>query len=256
VLLVFAATACFRDRASDAGAPTEAEHTAFALPADSSLTAKQVDQYLRTTLAHFDMLQAEFPAMRNRVAAARQRPAAAPPGRPRPKSASSLWNDEVEAAYVRSARKLGYNPAELVYVRNRMSDVAGHLQAGDVQISTGDAAALLRQQAEAMRGTPGVAQADIDRMLKAADQAETQRVPPAKPRRLVQNLAALRQARGRLSEAAWARVARVAAGDGVSELGPVPEEQVGRTLDELRRLYRDALANREPPPPGSRAKSP
>jgi hypothetical protein len=99
-----------------------------------------------------------------------------------------------------------------------------------------------------MRGAPGVTQAQIDAMLKAAEQAEGQEPVGAVPPRLAQNVQALRRARGGVSDAAWGRVAGVAAGVGVTDLGRIPEGQIGRKLDELTTLYQAALANREPPP--------
>lgn len=250
-LLVAGLAGCSRDKASENGEISPSEHAAFQAPADSSLTPEQVDRYLRTALGQFDILRAEAPATRKQLAAMRRdsKPAvSAPPGAKRPKSQQALWGDFVDATYVRAARKLGYNPAELWYVRHRISAAGGHLLAGEMQGSKSQAASLFRQQAEAMRGAPGVTQAQIDAMLKAAAQAEGQEPVRAVPPRLAQNVEALRRARGEISDAAWGRVAGVAAGVGVTDLGRIPDGQIGRKLDELTTLYQAALANREPPP--------
>ena len=248
-LAALAFGACGRDRAEAPDQPTAAERAAFRAPADSSLTPQQVERYLRTTLRQFELLRAEGPEVRERLAAAPQRPQALSGQRPgaRPKSRQALWGDFVDAAFVRAARRLGYNPAELWFVRARMSAVSGHLLAAEAQASSGQTAALFRQQAEAMRGTPGVTPAQIDGMLKAAEQAEQQGARPTPPR-LAQNLEALRRARGNLSDPAWRRIAGVAAGIGLSDLGTLPQAEAERRLNAFRELYRHALENREPPP--------
>lgn len=245
---LLALSACFGDRSSDSGELTAAELAAFKAPADSGLTVKQVDAYLRTTLAQLELLRKEGPATRERLATI-QRDRTQPPVSakgPRPKSRQALWGDFVDAAFIRSARELRYAPAELLYVRGRISAVSGHLLAGEMHASKDDAAALFRQQAEAMRGTPGVSKAQVDAMLQAAEQAERQTARPADPR-LVQNLGVLRRAHAAVGEAGWGRVAGVAAGVEMSELGDAPEEEFTRRLDDLRQLHQDALENRGPP---------
>jgi hypothetical protein len=256
VLFGLGVSACFRDRtADDPGEATDAERIAFQAPADSSLTPGQVDQYLRTIVAQLELLQTEAPAMREQLAAVpreRRQPApptsaqTASPPKSRPKSRQALWGDFVDATFVRSARKLGYNPAELWYVRDRMSVVSGHLLATEMHASKDQAAALFRQQAEAMRGTPGVTQAQIDAMLKAAQQAEQQTARPVPPR-VEQNLGALRRARGTLSDTTWGKIASVATGAGLGDLGEAPEAELDRRLNELRTLHLQALEGDDPP---------
>lgn len=224
---------------------TDAERAAFTAPADSSLTPGQVDQYLRTALGQFRLLEADGPAMRKQLGGVQQ-PAAPSAKGARPRSPGALWGSFVDATYVRSARKLRYNAAELLYVRRRVTEVAGHLQAGSQVVSSDQAAALYRQQAEAMRGAPGVSQAHIDAMLKAAEQAEGQQKAPATSPRVAQNLATLRRARANVSDVTWRRVTSVAAG-GLRDLRNAPDAEARRDLDELRQLYEHALANREPP---------
>lgn len=153
----------------------------------------------------------------------------------------------MDAAFVRAARKLGYNPAELWFVRARMSAVSGHLLAAQAQASSGQTAALFRQQAESMRGTPGVTPGQIEAMLQAAERADEQKTWPTPPR-LAQNLEAMGRARSNLSQSAWRRIAGVASGIGVSDLGALPQPQVEGRLNGLRELHRHALENREPPP--------
>lgn len=243
--LLVAGGACFRDDGTNDGKVTDAERAAFTAPADSSLSLGQVDQYLRTTLGQFRLLEAEGRAMRKQLEGTP--PSAAPATKGgRPRSPGARWGEFVDATYVRSARKLRYNPAELLYVRRRMTEVAGHLQAGSQLVSSDQAATLYREQAEAMRGAPGVSQAHIDAMLKAAEQAERQRKAPATSPRVAQNLATLRRARANLSDATWRQVTTVGGG-GLRDLRNAQDAEARRKLDELRRLYEHALANREPP---------
>ncbi|HEX6371296.1 MAG TPA: hypothetical protein VF006_20425 [Longimicrobium sp.] len=250
VLALLALGACARDRAHDAGEPTDAERSSFTAPVDSTLDAQQVDRYLRTTLAQLDLLRAEAPAVRARmeeVGRERAKAAPAPKLGARPRTPQALWGDFVDAAYVRAARKLRYNPAELWYVRARVSAVSRHLLTTEMHASRDQSATLFRQQAESMRGTPGVTQAQIDAMLNAAEQAERQTASPAPPPRVAQNLAALRQARGGLGDVEWRRIASVAGGVGLSDLGQVPEAELDGRLDEIRTLYLQALEEDHPP---------
>lgn len=249
-LLALVSGACSRDRSGGEGTVAEAEHAAFAAPPDSTLTPAQVERYLRASLAHFELLQAEGPALRRRLAAMQaeqERPAAAAPDSASPRAPRELWSELVDEAYVRAARKLGYNPAELWYVRDRMAKVAGHLLAREAQLPAQEAAAHLRSQAEAMRGVPGVTRAQLDAMLEAADRAEAQQAPAPVPPRLAQNVRAVIEARGALSPAAWGRVAAVAAGLGVDDLGEMPEPRAAAKLTELREMYRHALESGDGP---------
>jgi hypothetical protein len=247
--LAVAIGACTRDRAAESDEPTPAERADFSAPADSSLTPEQVDRYLRTSLRQFEVLKAEAPAVRERLAAVpeRARPDSTRPGGARPKSRQALWGDFVDGAFVRSARQLGYNPAELWYVRTRMAIVSGHLLGAEAHASSDASAALFRQQAEAMRGAPGVSPAQIQAMLQAAARAEQQQAPPPPAPKVAQNLEALRRARGSLSDSAWRRVAAVAAGIGMSDLGSIPAGEAEQRLGGFRDLYQEALENREPP---------
>lgn len=238
--------ACSRDSRNDSGDLTAAEQAAFTAPADSSLTVEQVDRYLRTVVAQLELMQAEAPAMRQRLAAARHEREQTGRGE-RARSPQALLAELSEAAFVRAARRQRYEPAELWYVRIRLSQVSGYLLASRMHDSRDEAAELFRQQAAAMRGAPGVTQAQIDAMLQAAAQAEQQTERPPSPR-LAQNLETLRRARGALSDSAWGRVAAVAAGMALPVLDDLPEAEVQHRLEKLRQLHLHALENREPGP--------
>jgi hypothetical protein len=226
---------------------TAAERAAFQAPADTSVSVDEVEMYLRTALTQIDLLRAEAPAAHARVAAARRARAAegSPhPGTRRSPSPEAVWGDFVDETFVRAARKQGYNPAELWYVRDGISSVGGYLLASRMHASKDQAASLFRQQAEAMRGMPGVTPAQIETMLRAAEQAERQTEAPV-PAHVTRNVATLRRARA-LTPATWGRIAGFAAGAGLSDLGALPEADAARRLDELEKLHRAALENREP----------
>ncbi|HEX8319991.1 hypothetical protein [Longimicrobium sp.] len=245
------ATAC-RDRAADAPEISAGERAAFTAPADSSLTPDQVDRYLRTMLAQFDLVTAEAPAMHRLIeageAGASEKPEA---GRDRP---MKRWSDFLTATYVRAARRADANPAEMEYVGDRMRWVSGYLSARRAQASGGQLATVLRQQAEAMRGQPGVTREQIDAMLQAAEQAERQTVQPAPPM-LQQNLDVLRSGRGKVTDEMWIRIASVSGGVGLMALGDLADTTASgpaAKIAELRELYAHALENRAYSPGGGR----
>jgi len=238
------------------GTVTEAEANAFKAPADSSLTPQQVEAYLRTSLTQFDLIRSEAPALHQQVAEMEKRGksgglisglrnAAEGIG------AMSHWADLVGGSYVRSARTLKYNPAEMEYVRERMAAVSGYLVTKPMQDYGKQAAQQMRQQAEALKGQPGVDQAQIDQMLQSAAEAEknaaeSSAVSPA----LQQNLDALKRARGNVTEPAWQQIGFASGGMGIlalSGLGDPADTATTRKLNEFRQLYTDALNNRVTP---------
>lgn len=228
--------ACSRDR--DRPQVTDSERAAYAAPADSTLTPAQVDLYLQTALAQLELIEAEAPGLRGEIAAA---PETAPP-------AMKRWSDFLAATYVRAARRVGANPAEMEFVGARMHAVGTYLGTRASQASGKELAAILRAQAEGMRGTPGANPALVEGMLKQAEQAESQTVDPAPPR-LQQNLDVLRRERANVSDATWTRIGRVSGGIGLMALGDMSDTTstgVLAQLGEIRSLFEAALENRAP----------
>lgn len=245
-LLALAASACFRDRDADSPEISAAERAAFAAPADSTLTPDQVERYLRTMLAQFDLLAAEAPAMRQRIHAG-ELGHGEQPGAP-----MKRWSDFLTATYVRAARKADASPAEMEYVGDRMKQVSGYLSARQAQASGPQMAALLRQQAAAMRRQPGVSPEHVDEMLRSADRTERETVQPP-PRAVQQNLDVLRTTRGNVTPEMWIRITRVSGGVGLMALGDMADTTANgpvAQIRDLRKLYRQALENRAPPPGG------
>src|ERR1051325_7407148 len=193
------------------GSVTEAEASAFKAPADSSLTPQQVEAYLRTSLTQFDLIRSEAPALHQQVAEMEKRGksgglisglrnAAEGIG------AMSHWADLVGGSYVRSARTLKYNPAEMEYVGERMGAVSAYLMTKPMQEYGKQAAQQIRQSAEAMKGQPGVDQATIDGMLQQAAEAEKNAAQSNASPATQQNLHVLKRARGNVTEPAWQQI--------------------------------------------------
>jgi len=237
------------------GAVTEAEQNAFRAPADSSLTPQQVEAYLRTSLTQFDLIRSEAPALHQQVAEMEKRGksgglisglrnAAEGIG------AMSHWADLVGGSYVRSARTLKYNPAEMEYVRERMAAVSGYLMTKPMQDAGKQMAQQMRQQAESMKGQPGVDQATIDQMLQSAAEMEKNSAESGVSPALRQNLDALKRARGNVTEPAWQQIGLAGGGMGLlalTGLGDPTDTATVRKLNEFRQLYTDALNNRVTP---------
>jgi len=244
------------------GTVTEREANDFKAPADSSLTPQQVEAYLRTSLTQFDLIRSEAPKLHQQVAEMEKRGksgglisglrnAAEGIG------AMSHWADLVGGSYVRSARTLKYNPAEMEYVRERMAAVSGYLMAKPMQDYGKQAAQQIRQQAEAMKGQPGVDQASIDQMLQQAAEMEKSAAESDVSPAIRQNLDALKRARGNVTEPAWQQIGFASGGMGLlalTGLGDPADTATTRKLNEFRQLYTDALNNRVTP--GTEVKAP
>ena len=115
----------------------------------------------------------------------------------------------------------------------------------------------LRQQAEAMRGQPGVEQAQIDQMLQSAAEMEKSSAESGASPAIQQNLNTLKQARSNVTEAAWTQIGFAGGGMGLlalSGLGDPTDTSTVRKLNEFRALYTDALNNRVTP--GTEATAP
>jgi hypothetical protein len=235
-------------------AVTEAEQAAFTPPADSSLTPQQVEKYLRTSLTQFDLIRAEAPALHRQVASMDQRAKSGGVLSGLRNAAEGInamahWGELIGGSYVRSARALHYNPAEMEYVRERKAAVSGYMMTKPMQDMGKQMATQLRQQAETMRGQPGVDQSQIDAMLASADEAEKNAADNASPA-IRQNMTALRQGRGNVTDAMWTQIGIAGGGMGLvalTGLGDPADTSTARKMNEFRQVYTDALNNRVSP---------
>ena len=269
-LLASAAGCGFKDRIAQKGAEsgasaedvdqksavtvTDAEREAFKAPADSSITPAQVEAYLKTSLLQFDLIRSEAPALHRQVQAMDDRAKKggvlsglrnAAEGI----SAMSHWADLVGGSYVRSARTLKQNPAEMEYVRERMAAVSTYLMMRPMQDAARQQAQALRQQAQAMKGQPGIGQEQIDAMMQSANEMEQNAQTAASPA-LQQNVNAVHQARGNVTDPMWTQIGIAGGGMGLlalSGLGDPADTATVNKLNQFRQLYTDALANKVTP---------
>jgi hypothetical protein len=243
------------DQRSEATA-TEREVAAFRAPADSVLTPAQVEGFLRTTLLQFDLIRNEAPELRRRIAAMEERGnrGGVVAGLRNLADAGRFavhYGDLIGGSFVRSARTVGQNPAEMEWVRERMNDVSAFLILRPMHQAALQSAAMMRQQAGSYRGMPGFDEAAIRQMIDQADAME------AEARREMQsagavtaNVAVLRRTRSAVTDEMWAAIAFVGGTAGLWAWGGLsdPDDaEAQRQLDEWRGIYTDALENRVTP---------
>jgi hypothetical protein len=269
-LLASAAACGFKDKLAEKGAEsgataedvdqkssvavTEAEQSAFKAPADSSITPAQVEAYLKTSLLQFDLIRSEAPALHRQVQAMDQRAKnggvlSGLRNAAEGLSAMGHWADLVGGSYVRSARTLKQNPAEMEYVRERMAAVSTYLMMRPMQDAAKQQAQALRQQAESMKGQPGIDQSQIDAMMQSANEME-KNAETAASAALQQNINAVHQARGNVTDAMWTQIGIAGGGMGLlalSGLGDPADTATANKLNQFRQLYTDALANKVTP---------
>ena len=240
-------------------AVTEEEIDDFEAPADSVLTPAQVEAYLKTSLLQYDLIRKESVGIHARVAEMEER---GKDGgtlgglRNMVAAGQTMYQvgDLIGGSYIRSARSLGYNPAEMEWVRERMTEVAGHLMMKPMYEQSVASAAQMRTQAEELRtqmaaaGSAGFTEADVQQMLASADQAEAQaREQMAAGRAVQANLEVLHRARPAVTDAMWGTVGFAGGAQGLialSGLSDPNDAEAQKKLDEFRVVYQDALANR------------
>ena len=236
--------------------PTDRERSSFRAPADSVLTPDQVAAYLRTSLLQFDLLRSESKGMHDRLAKIeeRDRKGGLIAGLRNVADGVSLATsaaDLVGGSYVRSARTLGYNPAELEWVRERMAEVSLYMAMRPMHESVVSQARTLREQAETYRGQEGFDDATIRQMVQSADEMEASaRREMEAARAVARNVEVLHRARPEVTDHMWAAVALASGTGGLMALGGLsnPEDaKAQQQLDEWRRIHTDALENRVTP---------
>ncbi len=236
-------------------AVTDEEIAAFTAPADSSLTPQQIEAYLQTSLLQYDLIRKEAPELHKKAQAmeARAKEGGALAGLRNMADAGSLLmgaGELIGGSFVRSARTLKQNPAEMEYVRDRMGEVSGYLMARSMHEAQARLPAQMRQQAEQLRGTPGFTKEQIDEMIKQADDMERELAANRLGGAAARNVEALRRARGNVTEAMWTQIGFAGGAQGIIALNGLADPAdtaATRKLDEFRRIYTDALANQVSP---------
>jgi len=244
------------DQSSSATA-TEKEVASFNAPADSVLTPQQVEAFLRTTLVQFDLIRQEAPQYHAKVAEMEKRGenGGLIAGLRNAADAGGVlvgFGDLVGGSYVRSARSLSLNPAEMEWVRERMAEVSIALAMQPMLEANVQMAQSLRQQAEQYRGQPGFDDAQIQEMLRNADEMEkaAREQMSGGAVAVTRNMEVLRRARPNVTNHMWTAVALVGGSGGLlglTGLADPNDTTAVRQMNEWRRVYTDALANQVTP---------
>lgn len=248
----------------DSDAPavvTEEEAASFQPSEDGVLTDEQVVAYLKTTLLQYDLVRKEGAAFHANIKEMEEREQKGGTLNALRNAAAGVSTmmqvtDLVGGSYVRSARTLGYNPAEMEWVRERMAEVSTHLMMKPMHEAAARGAADLRAQAEGYQeqlrnGTAeGFTEADVQNMLEIADgalaNAEAQDVAPS----VLRNIEVLRAARPAVTDPMWTGLGMAGSVTGlvaISGLADPSDQEAQAKLEELRTLFEDALNNRVTP---------
>jgi hypothetical protein len=237
-------------------AVTEEEQAKFTPPADSVLTPAQVEAYLKTSLTAFDLIRSEAPRLHEKVQGMEKRAEGGGVLSGLRNAAEGLQamaqaGDLIGGSYVRSARALRYNPAEMEWVRERMGEVSGYLITKPIMESSVQQARALKAQAEQYRGQPGFPKEQVDAMIQSAEEMEKNAAEGQQVSRAVQrNYETLRKARPNVTDAMWNTVTIAGAGGlaGLATgLSNPADTTAQRQIAEFRTVYTDALANRVSP---------
>ena len=232
-------------------AVTEEEEASFTPPADSTLTPQQVEAYLKTSLLQFDMVRNEAGGVQRMEERAKDGGVIA--GLRNMGDAMGMM-ERIAGSYVRSARTLKYNPAEMEYVRERMGEVGAFLAMKPMIDGQIEAAQQMRKQAADLRAqmASGELQGYTEENIKmledqAAEMERGAREQMGTTTAVGRNLEALRRARPAVTEPMWTAVGFAGGSAGLLGLTGLANPQdtaAQRQLNDWRRVYTDALANR------------
>ncbi|HEX2090882.1 MAG TPA: hypothetical protein VHG28_00715 [Longimicrobiaceae bacterium] len=240
---------------------TDEERAKFTPPTDSVLSEAQVTGYLKTSLLSFDLVRKEAQGIHARVQEMEKREKEGGTlGQLRNVVAAGQTmyqvGDLIGGSYIRSARTLGYNPAEMEWVRERMAEVSGYLMMKPMYEASLKSAADMRTQAEELRtqlaagGAAGFTEGDIQQMIANADEMEANARSQGASRTVMANLEVLRRIRPAVTEAMWGTIGFAGGASGLvalTGLSDPKDTEAQKKLDDFRRVFEDALANRVSP---------
>lgn len=266
-LLPVAAAACGGDSDSEMSATpddvdtsseavvTDRERAAFEPPANGQLTEAQVTNYLKVSLLQFDLVRKESQGMHERLARMEQRQEkggliaglrnAADAGRLVMNAA-----DVLGGSYIRSSRTLGLNPAEMEWVSQQMSEAAGYFAAEQMRQMSMASVEQIREEARDLerRRAAGeevyLSDEDVKQMLAQADEMQRE-VEAGLDQAARGNAEVLRRARPNVTDQMWMQLGWH--GGGLYAWAGLTDPQdttAQRQLDDYRRIFEDALANR------------
>jgi hypothetical protein len=235
---------------------SEKELAAFKAPADSALTPQQVEAYIKTSLLQFDLIRAEAPKIHEKVKAMEERAKdgglmAGLRNAAEGVGAMAQAGDLVGGSFVRSARTLGHNPAEMEYVRERMGEISAYLMTRPMIEGQVAMAQQMKQQAEAYRGQPGFSDAQIAEMIKQAEEMErSARENAGVARSVAANHKVLQGFRSNVTDQMWLGLGFAGGASGLmglSGLADPADAEAQKKLTEFRQLFTDALGNKVTP---------
>jgi hypothetical protein len=241
---------------------TEEEQQAFTPPADSVITPQQAEQYLKTALLQFDLVSREAEGFHDQAKRIDDRGKKGGLLNGLRNAADAVgfmarFADVVGGSYVRSARTLKYNPAEMEWVRDRMGEVGVYLAIGkQAEAASASMATQMREQARALREQlnagqlQGYTEEDVRNMEAQAAEMEQAAGQSNATGAVQRNVAVLQRARPNVTDKMWAGVAFSSGLQGwaaLSGLGDPADTTAQRTLTEWRTLYTDALNNKVTP---------
>jgi hypothetical protein len=236
---------------------TDAERSAFRAPADGVLSESHVEQYLKASVLQFDLVRQHSERLHARIGEMERRAekgGALAGLRNLAEAGRTMYEvgDIFGGSYVRAARTLGYNPAEMEWVRERIGEVGSYLIARPMHEAALQSAQEMRASVEKLRAdleggaVTAFSEADLEQMLQSAEEMEASAreidVAPA----TLANLDVLRRARPAVSDAMWTTVS-FSGGAGLLMFAGLVDPQdieAQRKLDEFRQVFEDALANR------------
>ncbi|HET6231375.1 MAG TPA: hypothetical protein VFE05_14980 [Longimicrobiaceae bacterium] len=236
---------------------TEQEAAAFTAPRDSVISDEQVAKYLKTSLLQFDLIRKESGGIHDKIAEMDKRAKdggtlAALRNIADAGSTMAHAGDLIGGSYVRSARSLGYNPAEMEWVRDRMGEVGAYLTAKPMLEMQVQAAQQMRAQAEQMKAQAGsgYSAADLQQLTASANEMEANAKGADQARSVMANVAVLHRARPAVSEPMWTTITFAGGALGMASMAGFADpnnQETQKKLDELRTVYQAALDNRVAP---------
>jgi hypothetical protein len=242
---------------------TDAEYAAFREPGTGVLTEAQVEQYLKTSLLQYDLvrrhserLHERFKRMEDRD----QKGGTIAGLRNLVEAGRTMYEvgDLIGGSFIRSARTLGYNPAEMEWVRSQMVEVSGYLAMKPMYEAAAQGAREMRAQTEELRrqlaasggAELGFSEEEIQSMSALASEIEESSVPQDVAPAVLANVEVLRRARSSVTDAMWVSLGLTSGGTGLmalSGVGDPQNQEAQQKLDEFRQLFTDALENRVTP---------
>jgi ElaB/YqjD/DUF883 family membrane-anchored ribosome-binding protein len=239
---------------------SEKERAAFEAPDDSVITEEQVTMYLKASLLQFDLVRQHSERLHERMQKMEER---AEKGgtlaglRNLMEAGSTIveFGDLIGGSLVRSSRTLGYNPAEIEWVRDRMTELSTYVMFKPMQEAFAQSAQEARRNLEEMQAAmaesgeeSGFTEEDIATALQNIEETESTSfdIPPS----VQKNIEVLHRAKPNVTDQMWSAIGVAGGAMGlmaISGLNDPNDTEAQQKLDEYRRLFTDALENRVSP---------